>query len=66
MKLYIVLAEINEEYATALAVAEVRGKRFLDARVESALDFRGTVLDSRLIEGGDGCRIHKNPLTGRG
>jgi len=66
MKLYIVLVEVNEVYATALVIDEGVGKRFLDARVESALDFRGRVLDSKLIEGGDGCRIHKNPLTGQG
>lgn len=66
MKLYIVLVEINEEYGVALAGDEAIGKRFLDARVESALGFRGRLLDSKLIEGGDECRIHYKHLTGQG
>jgi len=69
MNLYIILVELNPDYAEKGeggpgCSRELILHRFLDYRVQGALGHRGKIRDSKLIEGGETCSISSKPLTG--
>jgi len=65
LKLFIVLVKLNETYTGPDSLEPRVLQRFLESRIQGVIDFRGRVIDSKLIEGGDGCKISDRPLTGQ-
>jgi hypothetical protein len=66
MKVYLVLVELAGTWAEGEGAQQSVTHRFLDATVESALGFRGKVLESRIIERRGECQIGEEPLAWEG
>lgn len=62
MKVYLVLVGLAGPWAEGEGDQQTVTHRFLDATVESALGFRGNVLESRIIERRGECQIGEEPL----
>ena len=66
MKLFLILIKLDETYTGPDSLEPKVLQRFLEARVQGAINFRGMVRESKIIEGGERCRISEQPLTGPG
>lgn len=60
MKLFVILVELDGKFLGPDALPLTILRRFLEKRVQEAIDFRGQVRDSKIIEGGERCMIGKH------
>jgi hypothetical protein len=62
VKLDMVLIELNNDWLEGPQPNQAVAQAYLDALVAGALDFRGQLVESRIIEGRGSCRLAEEPL----
>ena len=65
MKAYLVLVELAGPWAEGEGAQQTVTHVFLDAMVQSAIAFRGKLIESRIIQREGECQIQEEPLRWR-